>query len=208
MKSSVLVCAILGVTAAIHLGVLYERNQIAKQAPPEAILDIPATIGLFRQYGMDNPVEDKVRAILQTNAILSRTYLSPQGVPIDLTIVYSTKSRGSLHFPEVCLVGQGWEIREQTSQPVGILFEAKRIVIFKEKQQQAVLYWFKTGDHMTGNFFENSLEWIKGMISFSNPTTALIRLSTRISPQGDEASFETLNDFATQLTPVLLDHLK
>ena len=208
MKSPLIACMILAITATIHLGILYERSQIAKQAPPEAILNIPSEIGAFRQRGQDLQADAKVRELLQTNAILTRSYLSPQGIPLDLTIVYSTKSRGSLHFPEVCLVGLGWEIREQTVEPVGVLFDAKRIIIFKDNQEQAVLYWFKTGDHMTGNFFENSLEWIKGMLSFSNPTTAMIRLSTRIGPQGSEPAFEILNDFATQLTPVLLDKLK
>ena len=208
MKSPLIVCVILAATAVFHLSILYERSKIAKQAPPEAILNIPSEIGSFRQRGADIQASDSVRAVLQTSAILTRSYLSDQGVPVDLAIVYSTKSRSSIHFPEVCLVGEGWEIRQQTLEPVGVLFEGKHVILFKNNQEQAVLYWFKTGDHMTGNFFENSLQWVKGMLSFSNPTTALIRLSTRIGPQGSEAAFEVLNDFATQLTPVLLDKLK
>lgn len=207
MKKALPALVILGLVACLHLGIAYARDRAAKEAPRREALDIPTTIGDYRQVGPDIDVGDHVRDLLQTSSILMRNYVSRSGWPIQLTIVYSGKTRSSLHFPEVCLVGQGWEIREQTTMPVGFFFEAKKLVTVKGDEQEALLYWFKTGDHLTGSFFGNSWEWIRGMLTFANPATSMIKVSSPVSSQGSERSFQELADFSVQLTPILLDRM-
>jgi len=138
---------------------------------------------------------------------LMRDYVAPSGWPLQLTIVYAGTTRRSLHFPEVCLVGQGWEVREQGAQPVGFMFTAKRLVISNGSDEDAILYWFKTGDKLTGNFFVNSWHWALNQLSFQAPTSAMIKISAPIVNDDRERVFELLDDFARKLTPLLMDNL-
>jgi len=204
---AVVTLVLLGLTLACHLTILHAHNQVALGRPDPKLLDIPATVGPYTQAGPDVETSEHVKELLQTNAILTRRYVSPGGWPVELTIVHTGMTRGSLHFPEVCLVGQGYEIREQYSAPVGFLFKGKRLVLFKGDNKQAVLYWFKTGDSLSGDYFLNTWRWIWGKLTFKDPSSSMIRLCTVVGRQGEEASFRVLDDFAVQLVPILLDRI-
>jgi EpsI family protein len=199
---------ILCAALACHVTITRAHDKAALGMPDGALLDIPADIGPYKQQGQDAETPQHVKDILQTNAILTRTYVSPGGWPIEMTIVHTGLTRGSLHFPEVCLVGQGWEIRDQYSAPVGFMFTGKRLVLFRGDNNQAVLYWFKTGDNLTGDYFLNTWYWILGKLTFKEPSSSMIRLSTVIGRQGEDVSFRVLEDFATQLAPILLEKIR
>lgn len=207
-KHAVITSVVLVVALALHVTIVRAHERAASAAPEPSLFDIPSVIGPYKQVGPDIDPGNRVRELLQTNSILTREYVSPGGWPVELMIVHTGLTRGSLHFPEVCLVGQGWEIREQYSAPVGFLFTAKRLVIFRGDRSQAVLYWFKTGDRLTGNYFLNTLNWIVGKLTFKEPSSSMIRLSTVIGRQGEEVSFRVLEDFATQFEPILLEKVR
>ncbi|MCP4641576.1 MAG: EpsI family protein [bacterium] len=197
--------ALVALVTAAHLAILGGQARAARNAIAMTDFDIPAQIVDYRQAGVDLEVEDHVREVLGTSSILIRTYVSPRGRPLSLTVVYAGTTRRSLHFPEVCLVGEGFEVLQQEMAPVGFMFTAKRLVLSRGKGQEAVLYWFKTGDNLTGNYFLNAYYWAKNQLSFSTPTSSMIRLSTPVGPGGAESAFATLDDFATKFTPILLD---
>ena len=198
---------LLGFTLAFHVAITHAHDIAALGSADPTLLNIPSTIGSYKQRGSDIDPGDRVRELLQTNAILTRIYVSQGGWPVELTIVHTGLTRGSLHFPEVCLVGQGWEVRDQFSAPVGFLFTGKRLVLVKGDSKQAVLYWFKTGDNLTGNYFLNTWYWILGKLTFKEPSSSMIRVGTVIGGQGEEVSFRVLEDFATQLAPILLEKI-
>ncbi len=200
--------AILITATAGHLGILRAQTQGQVDASAKPILDIPATIVDYKQMGSDSEVDERTREILETSTILIRNYQSPvTHRPIQLSIVHAGTTRRSLHFPEVCLVGDGWEIVKQDDVPVGILFTARRLVLMKGNQYEAVLYWFKTGDYVTGNFFANALYWAKNQITFGSPSSAMIKLSTPIVSDGDAAAFAALDDFAMKFTPIMMQKI-
>jgi EpsI family protein len=202
MKSAILFLILAAATAA-HLGIGYSHGKAAVTSSSIEI-SLPQNIGPYRQIGADLDPGDRTRELLQSSAILMRNYAGSSGRPIQLSVVQAVASRASLHFPEVCLVGQGWEISEQYMAPVGLTHTAKRLVIFNGDRQEAVLYWFRTGDRYTGSFFLNSWYWILDTVSFKDPQTALIRVSTYIRKDKQEA-FQALEDFAGYLGPLLLE---
>ncbi|MBI2423878.1 MAG: EpsI family protein [Candidatus Hydrogenedentes bacterium] len=179
------------------------HDAASEAAPATEVLEMPDNIASYRKTGEDIDVGDDVRAALQTSTILMRRYNSPQSLPILLTLVYAGTTRRSLHFPEVCVVGQGWEVRDQSTAPVGIEFSARRLVLVHGNNEEAILYWFKTGDHYTGNYFLNSWYWAKAQLTFGAPTSAMIKLSAPVGRQGSEATFAILEDFARNLAPVV-----
>jgi EpsI family protein len=205
MARYVITIIVLLATAVLHRAIVSVQADAAQASAPPALFNLPSQILDFRQARPDAPVDDSVRQTLETNTILMRDYVSSFGAPVQLAIVYAENTRRSLHFPEVCLTGQGWEVAEQSSIPVGVLFVGKRLVLQKGDQRQAVIYWFKTGNYLTGDFFLNSFHWAWDKLLLRNPSTMLIRLGTPISKQGEEAAFRVLNDFASALAPILLE---
>lgn len=207
MRHYVATIIILILTAAVHLSIQRGQAVAAAQNAPQDVLDFPASFATFAQRGDDFPISDNVREILQTSVILMRPYQSSQGWPVLLTVVYAGTTRRSLHFPEVCLVGQGWEIASQETVPVGFSFNAKRLVLAKGNQREAVLYWFKTGDEVTGNFFLNSWHWAKNQLLSGTSTSAMIKVSAPIGSQDPEKVFAILEDFALKFIPIMMERI-
>lgn len=208
MKHYIVTVVLLGAVALWHSSIVHAHRMAAENAPDSGLSLIPKTIGPYSQWGQDEDTAEDVKQLLETSSILSRIYRAASGRPIQLTIVYAGSTRRSLHFPEVCLVGQGWEIREQSSENISFLFSASRLVLVKAQRNEAILYWFKTGGHFTGNFFENSWQWAKEQFWGGHATSSMIRISTPVSSDGKEGAFLALEDFAEKISPILLDCLK
>ena len=203
----IVVFLLLAATAGAHRMIVNAQAH-AQGAPEASIQSVPGRILGFSQVGEDLAVEPHVLRILETPHVLIRNYSSARGVPVQLTIVYTGATRKSLHFPEVCLTGQGWEIREQYSSPVGVQFIGKRLVLFKGDSEQAVLYWFKTGDTLTGSYLLNSLYWSRDQLLFRAPGSMMVKVNTPVGPAGSDVAFRTLDDFAIGLAPILLEQFK
>jgi EpsI family protein len=193
----------LFVTAIIHMVIGRAHNSEAEAATMPVLEHIPAEILEFRQVVPDSEVPESIREGLETNSILMRYYVSTTGWPVQLTIVHAEKTRRSLHFPEVCFTGQGWETTAKSSVPVGVLFMGQGLVVQKDDAREAVLYWFKTGDHFTASYFANTAVWSRDRLFGRNPSSMLIRLSTPITNQGEAKAFQVLSDFASGLAPIL-----
>lgn len=201
--------AILLVSASLHWGINLKRDWAAAADTPLVNLSLPSEVGPYRQHGEDIDPGDVVRKALETSDILMRYYTAPNGAPILVTIVYAGQKRRSLHFPEVCLVGQGWEVEQAYSAPVGIEFEGRRLVIFRGDDEQAVLYWLKTGKRFTSSTFMNAIYWAREQLLFGTPTSSMIKLSMPVLKQvgqDQEAAFAILDDFASRLGPILLEN--
>lgn len=195
------------IVASLHLAILSTQARAGMRTDPETIRAIPSRIADYVQVGKDEEINARTSAILETNTVLIRNYTSGAGWPVQLVIVYAGATRRSIHFPEVCLMGSGWELKEQTLTNVGILFSARRLVLINGVNQQAVLYWFKTGDRLTGNYFLNAWHWAKNQLFFGSPTSAMIQVATPIGSDGEEAAFAVLEDFAVKLFPVIMRHV-
>lgn len=195
--------AVLAALTAWHVSIAQAQRRAGLARPAAEVLQIPTQIASYRQVGVDAEIDDRTKRVLETSNILIRSYRSGNGRPVQLTIVYAGATRRSLHFPELCLVGVGWEIRERRTASVGLLFEAQELVLVKNDQREAVMYWFKTGDALTGNYFVNAYYWAVNQIRFGNPTSAMIKLTAPIGNDGEEAAFATLRDFAAKFVPVL-----
>ena len=211
MKHYIVALLLMTFTATIHLVITTAQDRAAKADTDDPNLDLPSRIAQYQQYGEDIDPGDEVRRILETSSILMRYYVTPQRLPVLVTIVYAGQKRRSLHFPEVCLVGQGWEVEKAYDAPVGMDFRAKRLVIFQGSKKEAVLYWFKTADTFTGSTFMNALYWGREQLRFGTPTSTMIKLSMPIAAPGAEGeaeAFAALDDLALRMAPILLENIK
>jgi len=196
---------LLVIATGAHLMIAGAQAQQADQTAPPTAIDVPARIMGFEQVGEDMQAGEYITNLLETNTILMRRYRAPSGWPLQLTIVYSENTRRSIHFPEVCFTGQGWETHGKASVPVGLQFVAQGITVQRGDAQEAVLYWFQTGDDCTGNYFINSLYYARDTLMLQEPATMLVRLSTPIGRLNTEQAYGLLNEFAAALAPILVE---
>ena len=193
-------------TAFLHGLIGHVQANVAEaDSLPELRRQVPSQILQFSQAQPDMPVPESVRKNLETNTILMRTYASPSGRPVRLAIVYAEKTRRSLHFPEVCFTGQGWETYGKSAIPVGIHFVGQGLSVQKGDAREAVLYWFKTDRNLTGSYFLNSYYWARDKLLLRSPSSMLVRLSTPVGSEGEAYAYRILTDFAAGLAPILLE---
>lgn len=206
MKHYVACLCILGFAATAHFSIHGAQMRAEQDRSHMAALDIPRQIAGYRATE-DLAIDDGTQRALETSSILQRRFASDQGREVLLTIVHAGKTRRSLHFPELCLVGSGWEVVASEPTSVGFSFRAKRLVLAHGDTRQAVLYWFKTGDKLTGNFFLNSYYWASNQLTFGAPTSSMVRLAAQAEPGREEDAFSLLEDFALVFKPTLLERV-
>ncbi|MBX7255472.1 MAG: EpsI family protein [Candidatus Hydrogenedentes bacterium] len=207
MKRYLITFIMLLATAILHLTIRGAEANTAANSSPSDLFNLPSEILEFHQAGPDIPVSESIRQQLESNAILMRSYSSRSGGTILMTIVCAGTTRRSLHFPEVCFTGQGWETQDKAPIPVGVYFVGQGLTLQRGKSRQAVLYWFKTGNDFTGSYFVNSLCWVRDKLLLRNPSSMLIRLSIPVDSSGEQKAFRMLNDFASSLAPILQDRI-
>ena len=205
MNKHLAVLLIVLSTTIAHIYIGQKQNSVAQASSLPDLLNIPSRVLEFKQLRPDSPVPESTRRTLETNTILMRDYASAHGRPVNLTIVYAEKTRRSLHFPEVCFTGQGWETHGKYTIPVGTYFLGQGLTVQKGDSKSAVLYWFKTGNELTGSYYKNTFNWSSDKLLLRNPSTMLVRLSTPVGEQGEELAYQILSDFASGLTPILFD---
>ena len=206
MKHLVILIVMLTLIGLVYFPLVHAQSEAVKAAPDVDLIDVPQFLGGYTQSADDIDVGNNVRSYLETSRILVRLYSAPSRRPVELTIVHAAVTRRSLHFPEICLVGEGWDIREQGVQPVGVLFTARRLVLVRGNEREAVIYWFQTGNRLTANYFVNAWHWARDQICLRSPVSAMIRLSTPVGNQSETAAFSALVDFAMKLAPLMQEY--
>ncbi|MDX1931814.1 MAG: EpsI family protein [Capsulimonadales bacterium] len=135
---------ILGLTTAAIFG----ASLLWQPAPPPKFtgLDraaVPIVLQDYRSEG-DETVSEPVRAALSAADLLSRTYRSAGGRSVQFTLIAGT-DRSALHDPRSCLVGAGWEIRDDHTEAIpgtGIRARVCRVVNTSLRQAHEMVYLY------------------------------------------------------------------
>jgi len=125
---------------------------------PEAVLGFT---------GKDQPISEGERVLLPSDTqIVKKLYTDTQGEVVNFQIVLSGVDRRSIHRPEICLTGQGWQVRSGEVVPVklksGTTLSIMVLDIFgpglnssKNGEWEALYaYWFVSADAQTPYHFE------------------------------------------------------
>ena len=171
-------------------------------------VSVPAAPTIGPWTGTDVPVSPRTLELLGADRVLNRTYSSQAG-HVHLCVVESRKRRSSIHPPEVCYRGWGYEVQRSgrtTVTPASSSpFEANVLRLNKPDRRLAVLFWYRSGDRRTTSYLEQQLRLVL-RLPFGNSGggdgVALVRLSTEIlpdEPDADERAMARLLDFAVRL---------
>jgi EpsI family protein len=152
--------------------------------------------------------------VLGPGDFLERVYQDPAGkLPaVDVFIAYfpSQRTGDTIHSPQHCLPGSGWNpvesTRETLALPSHAPFPVNRYVIAKGDDRRLVLYWFWAHDRGVASEYWAKYYLVKDAIRLNRTDGSLVRLVTPMYPgESAEHAQQRIYPFTSAMVP-LLDH--
>jgi len=149
--------------------------------------------------------------ILETKAILHRSYRNNLGKEVFLSLVYYGETKVDFHAPEGCLGGQGVKtkktpaiIRIKNDSGDRIPLKINKIIQILNSSKTLVYYFYKTGDFVGRNYIILRLNLILNKFKGTKKSGSLIRVSMPLSVEDNgKTSHNELESFINSLLPYL-----
>jgi exosortase D (VPLPA-CTERM-specific) len=188
--------AAIGVAALLAFQAVPERN--AQTIQRDSFTVFPRSLGDWEQVGPNQRLEDRVARGLGADdyhsVFLGRNPGEPQ---VGLFMAwYEDQSQGGVHSPEICLPGAGWEIawleRSDIAAEMGTdtPFNINRAIIQRGDVRMMVYYWFQQGERRVAWDFAAKFFLLVDGITTGSTDGALVRLTTLIERDEDDAAAE------------------
>jgi EpsI family protein len=169
----------------------------------------------FGRWGLDRntvplALSPEVAQMLNTiyDRTLARTFVSPQGDRIMLSIAYgANQSRAlQLHKPEVCYSAQGFRIGDlrKADWNFGVVsIPTMHLVGVLGPRVEPVTYWMRIGDDIARGWYEQNVARLKYGTRGLIPDGVLFRISniSRNPAQGFAVQKQFMAELLPQLTP-------
>ena len=148
---------------------------------------IPGQIGEWKIDTSIVPIEPSpdVQAALNKiyNQTLSRTYVSPGGRRIMLSIAYGGDQSDSMqvHQPEVCYAAQGFEVFGAVAGTLLTQYgelPVKRLIARQGNRNEPITYWVVVGDKATLSGLKQKLAQLSYGLTGKVPDGFLVRISS------------------------------
>lgn len=203
---------IMGFLAVTVRLVSYGKEDTIEQGV-ETVRQIPMDIGEWR--GTDHVFDPIVYDILETKAILHRSYKNRQGQEVFLSLVYYQETKVDFHAPEGCLGGQGIKT-EKTPSILNIVEDSGKTIALKvnkliqhqDNHNILVYYFYKTGAYVGRNYIKLRLNLVLNKFKETQNSGSLIRVSTPLLESDDgRISHDALESFTSSLFPYLTKYL-
>ena len=186
------------------------EEAVTSRAPLAAL---PRAVGPWTE-SVDVPLDGEVRATLGADDYVNRTYLNEAGQPVTLYIGYYASQRqgDTIHSPQNCLPGAGWQPIEGGPAPLDVEprgIVVNRYVIQKGIDRQIVLYWYQGRGRVVANEFANRFWLMFDAATRHRSNGALVRIAApvRSSAGSLEAADAAAVDFTRALFPRLSSSL-
>ncbi len=205
----IILVSVLAVTAAVVSFLNYDIFYKA-DAAVETIKKIPLVIGKWR--GSDVPLDSRVYDILETRAIINRSYVS-NGKSVFLSLVYYPETKVDFHAPEACLSGRGVQV-SKSPQSIVINYRGKKVKIgvnqlIRRDNNYDVLYFYfyKAGNFVGRDYLKLRMNLAWNKFFSRRRSGSLIRVSTTVRAGDFETASNTLTNFIQDLYPYLIRYL-
>jgi EpsI family protein len=199
--------------AAIGAAGLFASRAAGPEAPiaRPSLATMPATLGAWRSVG-DTPLDAPSLDILRLDDYLNRTYAGPDGRRVNLYVGYwaSQRQGDTIHSPQNCLPGSGWQPIE--TSPTAIAINGQRIpvaryLIARGSERQLAYYWYQGRGRITANDYANKLWLIVDAVRLHRSNGALVRVMAPLDGGGGDAAGTALAAFVRQVFPRLESYL-
>lgn len=191
--------------------IVFPYNYMVKHhSKAQYVQNIPLNIGNWK--GIEIPLDKLTLEILGTDDVAIRRYSHDlmEVPPVDLAIVFSQEDRGAVHPPEVCYTGGGWDVQVEryvTLNFAGTVIKAVELIIKMDETQQLVIYWYKSGNKYTGNYYLQQLNVVVNQLLHKKSSSVLIRLSIPLPDKDVDKGLSRLCDFGETLFPYLEEYI-
>jgi EpsI family protein len=161
-------------------------------------------------------LDNRTLDVLGPGDFLERVYQDPSGkLPgFDLFIAYfpSQRTGDTIHSPQHCLPGAGWNpdenLRVMLSMPGHASFPVNRYVISKAGARELVLYWYWAHDRGVASEYLAKYYLVKDSIRMNRSDGALVRFVTPMSPgETADAAQQRISPFTADVLPLLNDYI-
>lgn len=173
----------------------------------------PITLGDWR--GRPSSLDRWTEANLgQTDYILSN-YAKQDGRAVNLYVIYyaSQRTGSSPHSPTVCIPGNGWSITEfrrssYRDNASNFAMPLNRAIVARQSERQLVYYWYEERGLKVANEYWSKLYLLRDALFRNRTDGALVRLTTPIYPDEEEAAADKrLQEFLKTVVPQLDTYL-
>ncbi len=188
------------------------RTEIFPQRLP--LSSFPAQLGNWdsTQIALDKETLE----VLGAGDFMERVYQDPAGnLPqVDLFLAYFASQRAgdTIHSPQNCLPGAGWNTDERTRITIDLPghapFPANRYIISKAESHRLVLYWYWAHDRGVASEYWAKFYLVKDAIRMNRSDGALVRITIAMLPgETPEAAQQRVLPFASRVVPLLDNYI-
>lgn len=184
------------------------RNEIVPLHQP--LSTFPAHLAAWNST--DIPMDKDTLAVLGPGDFLERVYDDPSGkMPVvDLFLAYfgSQRAGDTIHSPQHCLPGAGWNAEEKRTITIALPghapFPANRYVIAKGDSRRLVLYWYWAHDRGVASEYWAKYYLVADAIRMNRSDGALVRITVPMLPsETPGAAEQRILPFTAQVVPLL-----
>jgi EpsI family protein len=165
------------------------------------------------------PFSDEILAVLGVEDYLTRAYTSASRATVGLYIGYwkSQRQGDTIHSPQNCLPGAGWESVEQGRITIpdpraagAAPLEINRFIIQKGLDRQVVLYWYQSHGRIVASEYWGKFYLMADAVRLNRTDGSLVRITVPVrgaTPDAVNAAERAGLDFAAVLLPALHGYL-
>lgn len=147
----------------------------------------------------DDSLDAATERVLHTDQVLLRHYTDLNGRRVQFFIGYyrDQKFGAQVHSPQHCLPGSGWTIVRHDEIPLPLDSESltKRLHIEKKGENQFVVYWFTSDEHVVQNEFDLKIRLLLNAFRHKPTSVYFYRVSTPFSENQEAVAMQTLREF-------------
>jgi EpsI family protein len=200
-----IVILLLAGTASVVTALQYDSSKVDDDGL-ENLQGIPLQIGEWWE-GRDFPLEEMVYDILETRAIIHRSYTKNSEEAVFLSLVHYYDTKVDFHAPESCIGGEGLKTKKTTkkislfSGDKKVTLDITELLTTRTTGQTLTYYFFKSGDFMGSNYIKMRLSIAANKLTRNDTRSSLIRISTALVPGHEAEADALLRDFMEDLLP-------
>ena len=205
-----------GVLAAVIVAVGVYGSRVAgseRAVSREPLASLPIELGAWHAAG-DLAIDDESLRVLGVDDYVNRVYQRPSTPPVSLYIGYYASQRqgDTIHSPQNCLPGAGWQAVENgrtTLDLGGRALVVNRYMVQKGLNRQVVLYWYQGRGRVIANEYANKL-WLMvdaARLHRSKGSVVWVVAPVGAATGGAQGADAAASDFARSLYPSLSTYL-
>ncbi|HVN95172.1 MAG TPA: VPLPA-CTERM-specific exosortase XrtD [Syntrophorhabdaceae bacterium] len=173
----------------------------------------PMRVGAW--HGARGEMEQEFLDVLKFSDYIMADYTDRSGKSVNFYVAYYQDQRKgeSIHSPETCLPGSGWDFNEAGNViiPAGggrSPMKVNRAFIIKDSSRELVYYWFPQRGRILTNLYQLKIYTFWDALTKRRTDGALVRIITPVSEKEKLVDAEArLQGFVQEIVPVLDEYI-